>query len=96
MEALLFQWLWAGVALLTISIASGIAFRSDQFSNQVSQHHTVFSIASWVVYAALLTGHRRFGWRGATTTRWTLVAFFLLMLGYFGTKFVIEFLLGRG
>ena len=96
MELVLFQWLWAGLALLTVSIVTGFVFLADQFSDQVSQHHTVFSIASWLVYAALLGGHRLFGWRGATTTRWSLGAFCLLMLGYFGTKFVIEFLLERG
>ena len=96
MEVVLFQWLWAGLALLTLAIATGFVFLFDQFSEHITQHHTVFSLASWIVYTGLLVGHQVFGWRGATTTRWTLVAFFLLMLGYFGTKFVIEFVLGRG
>jgi len=30
-----------------------------------------------------------------TAVRWTLVAFSLLLLGYLGSKFVMEFLLHR-
>jgi ABC-type uncharacterized transport system permease subunit len=56
-------------------------------------HHTVLSIASWVIYAILLIGHARFGWRGRTVTYGALVAFVLLLLGYFGSKFVLEILL---
>ncbi|MFP6796488.1 MAG: cytochrome c biogenesis protein CcsA [Pseudomonadales bacterium] len=96
LEAMLFRFLWAGLGILTISIATGFVFLSDKFSEHLSQHHTVLSVASWIVYASLLTGHVKFGWRGVTTTRWSLMAFGLLALAYFGTKFVIEFLLQRG
>ena len=41
----------------------------------------------------LLVGHHALGWRGSTAIRWTLIAFALLVLGYFGSKFVIEVLL---
>ncbi len=33
------------------------------------------------------------GWRGRSAIRWTLGAFSLLVLAYFGTKFVLEILL---
>jgi ABC-type uncharacterized transport system permease subunit len=56
-------------------------------------HHTVLSLASWALYAVLLAGHRLLGWRGTTAVRWTLIAFSLLVLGYLGSKFVIEVLL---
>ena len=77
-------------------IAEAFEDGSNKFSEHLSQHHTVLSVASWVVYTSLLAGHTKFGWRGVTTTRWSLVAFVLLALAYFGTKFVIEFLLHRG
>ena len=96
LEAMLFRFLWWGLAILTISIGTGFLFLADKFSEHLSQHHTVLSVASWIVYASLLAGHTKFGWRGVTTTRWSLIAFVLLALGYFGTKFVIEFLLQRG
>ena len=96
METVLFQWLSTGLFLLTIAISSGFIFLYDQFSEHVTQHHTVLSMASWIVYTTIFIGHYFFGWRGSTTSRWILVGFVLLMTGYFGTKFIIEFILVRG
>jgi len=92
MESLLFGLLWTGITALTLAIGSGFLFLDDMFEQRVV-HHTVLALASWVLYAALLTGHRLLGWRGTTAVRWTLIAFTLLLLGYFGSKFVIEVLL---
>lgn len=92
MESLLFGLLWAGIAALTAAIGTGFLFLDDMFEQRVV-HHTVLTLASWVLYAALLIGHRLLGWRGTTAVRWTLIAFSLLLLGYFGSKFVIEVLL---
>ena len=58
-------------------------------------HHIVLSIIAWAVFGTLLVGRWRFGWRGRTAVRLTLAGFVLLVLGYFGTKFVLEVLLGR-
>lgn len=90
---LLFRLVWIGFALLTIAIASGFFFLDDLFDQRVV-HHTVLSTSSWLIYVGLLAGHLLFGWRGKTTIRWTLVAFALLALAYFGSKFVLEFVLG--
>jgi ABC-type uncharacterized transport system permease subunit len=95
MEALLFTLLWTGIITLTAAIVTGFIFLEDMFDQHVV-HHTVLAMASWAVYAALLAGRHFFGWRSTTATSWTLVAFSLLVLGYFGTKFVLEILLGRG
>ncbi len=93
MESLLFTALWAGMAALTLAIATGFLFLDDMFSQRVV-HHTVLALASWFVYGTLLFGHHLLGWRGTTAIRWTLLGFLLLLLGYFGSKFVIEILLG--
>ncbi len=92
MENLLFDLLRAGILALTLAIGSGFAFLDNMFEQRVV-HHTVLAIASWLLYAALLAGHRLLGWRGTVAVRWTLIAFSLLVLGYFGSKFVIEVLL---
>jgi len=94
MEALLFNLLWTGIIALTLAIGSGFIFLDDMFEQRVV-HHTILSLASWLLYAILLTGRHLFGWRGTTAVRWTLIAFSLLVLGYFGSKFVIEVLLER-
>jgi ABC-type uncharacterized transport system permease subunit len=95
MESLLFSLLWTGIITLTAAIATGFIFLDNMFAQRVV-HHTVLAIASWLVYAALLTGRHFFGWRSSTATSWTLVAFALLILGYFGSKFVMEILLEGG
>lgn len=92
MEALLFSLLWTGIIALTAAIATGFIFLDDMFAQRVV-HHTVLAIASWLLYAGLLTGRHFFGWRSSTATSWTLIAFSLLILGYFGSKFVLEILL---
>lgn len=94
MEALLFDVLWAGVLLLTLSILSGFLFLDDMFAQHVA-HKTAFSLAAWVIYAVLLWGRHRVGWRGYTAIRWTLAGFALLMLAYFGSKLVLELILKR-
>jgi len=95
MEALLFTLLWTGIITLTAAILTGFLFLEDMFAQHVV-HHTVLALASWALYAVLLAGRHFFGWRSTTATSWTLAAFSLLVLGYFGTKFVLEILLGRG
>ena len=94
MEHLLVAMIWIGLLLLTASIASGYFFLDDMFAQQVV-HHIVLTSLSWIVYVAFLLGRYRFGWRGQTAVRWTLVGFVLLLLGYFGSKFVMEYLLNR-
>ncbi|MDQ2075684.1 inner membrane protein YpjD [Marinimicrobium sp. ABcell2] len=94
MEALLFEVLWAGVVLLTLSILSGFVFLDDMFAQHLV-HKTAFSLAAWLIYVVLLWGRHRQGWRGYTAIRWTLVGFALLMLAYFGSKLVLELILGR-
>lgn len=92
MEVLLFNLLWTGIVALTFAIGSGFVFLDNMFEQRVV-HHTLLAIASWGLYAGLLVGHSILGWRGTTAVRWTLIAFTLLVLGYFGSKFVIEILL---
>ena len=94
MESLLLTMLWIGLALLSASILSGYLFLDDIFARQVL-HHIVLTSLSWCVYVFFLTGHYLFGWRGLTAVRWSLVAFSLLLLGYLGSKFVMEYLLQK-
>ena len=47
------------------------------------------------MFGILLIGRFRYGWRGKTAIIWTLSGFVVLMLAYFGSKFVIELLLAN-
>ncbi len=93
-ESLLFRTLAAAFALLTLALMIGLIFVENLFAQHLV-HKSVLSLLSWVVLATLLFGHWRWGWRGATASRWTLVAMTLLLLAFFGSRFVYEFLLGR-
>jgi ABC-type uncharacterized transport system permease subunit len=96
MERLLFRLIWAGFLLLTATLISGVLFSEQLFGRALRfDHKTVFTIASWVVFAGLLVGRHYFGWRGRTALRWTLVGFFMLLLAYVGSRFVLEVILHR-
>lgn len=92
MESLLFQLLGAGFGLLSAALVTGFIFLEDIFA-QHQVHKTVLSIVAWTLFAILLFGRWRFGWRGRKAIRWTLGGFVFLMLAYFGSKLVVELIL---
>jgi len=93
MEALLFEILWLGFILLSLSLITGMIYLDDIFAQHLV-HKTTLSIAAWLALATLLWGHHQRGWRSQTAARWTFAVFILLMLAYFGSKLVIEIILG--
>jgi len=93
MEHLLFRLTLLGVILLTMSLLTGFLFLDNPFAKE-HIHKTVLSMIAWIVYSVLLIGHWREGWRGRKAIHWTLAAFVFLILGFLGTKFVREFLIG--
>ncbi|HEV2321029.1 MAG TPA: cytochrome c biogenesis protein CcsA [Gammaproteobacteria bacterium] len=94
MERFLFQLIAVGFALLTLALFTGLIFVHNVFVQHLV-HKTVLSLLAWFVFAVLLWGRWRFGWRGRTAIRWTLAGFVTLMLAYFGSKLVLELILGR-
>jgi len=94
MEGLLFQMIGTGFALLSAALLTGILFLEDIFAQHLV-HKTLLSIAAWVIFAILLWGRWKFGWRGRKAIRWTLSGFVFLLLAYFGSKLVLELILGR-
>jgi len=94
MENLLFQMIGLGFFLYSLSLITGMIYLEDMFAQHIA-HKTILSIISWFVFATLLWGRWRFGWRGSTAIRWTLAGFFVLLLAYMGSKWVLEIILGR-
>ncbi|WP_210396494.1 cytochrome C assembly family protein [Motiliproteus sediminis] len=92
MEQLLFEMVWTGIILLTVSLISGFLFLDDIFAQHLV-HKTVLSLVAWLLFACLLWGRHQWGWRGRVAIRWTLGGFLFLMLAYFGSKVVLELLL---
>ena len=95
METMLFELLFVGVILLTISIISGFIFVDDIFAQHLA-HKTALTILAWVLFSVLLWGHHKLGWRSQTAVRLTLAGFAALMLAFFGSKLVLELVLQRG
>lgn len=92
MDHLLFRFIMVGIALLSIALATGFIYLENLFGHNVG-HKTILSIIAWLVFSALLFGRWQYGWRGISAARWTLSGFGILMLAFFGTKFVQEYLL---
>jgi ABC-type uncharacterized transport system permease subunit len=96
METLLFRLIGIGFVLLTLTLGTGIAYSETIFGQAMKfNHKTVFALASWLIFAALLAGRRLYGWRGRVALRWTLAGFVTLLLAYVGSRFVMEVLLQR-
>jgi|SRR6056300_17716 ABC-type uncharacterized transport system permease subunit len=93
MEALLFELLWAGQLLLSTAIFAGFVFFDNIWGIDGVIHKTFFSLLAWIVFAALLWGRSSLGWRGVTAIRFTLSGFALLILGFYGSKFALEYLI---
>lgn len=94
MEHLLLRFIIVGFFLLSLSLATGLMFINDMFSQHLV-HKTVLSILAWLIYGVLLCGHWFAGWRGKRITRWAVGGFITLLLAYLGTKFVLELVLDR-
>ncbi len=95
-ERLTFRFVTAGFALLTATLVAGWWFAEHLYSQGITwDHKRVFAALSWVVFAVLLLGRWRLGWRGRTATRMLYVGSGLLLLAYVGSRFVLEILLHR-
>lgn len=93
MEQLLFQLMGLGFFLLSLALLSGLLFVEDIFAQHLV-HKTFFSALAWLVFAILLWGRWQFGWRGRKAINWSLGGYASLLLAYFGSKWVLEALLG--
>jgi ABC-type uncharacterized transport system permease subunit len=96
LERVLFRMIGAGFALLTLALITGIFFSEEVFGRALRlDHKTIFAILSWIIFAALIAGRWRYGWRGRTALHWILAGFVSLLLAYVGSRFVLEVILGR-
>jgi ABC-type uncharacterized transport system permease subunit len=91
---LLFRVIAAGFALLTLTLLTGALFVGNLFGQHLV-HKTVLSIVAWLVFGVLLYGRWRFGWRGRRAVNLTLIGMAVLVLAFFGSKFVLELILHR-
>jgi ABC-type uncharacterized transport system permease subunit len=96
LERLTFRFATAGFVLLTLTLAAGTLFSEDIYGRAWRwDHKTVLSVLAWVVFAVLLLGRSRWGWRGRGAVRVLYGGSLLLLLAYVGSRFVLEVVLGR-
>ena len=94
MESLLIQIIALGLILLSIGLAVGGSALTEPFGPGM-MHKMAFSALAWVTLVALLWGHWQFGWRGRLAAWMTLAGLAFLILGFLGTKLVLEIILNR-
>lgn len=96
MESLLFNLLYVGFTLLTLTVFSGLLFSQTLFGRPLMfDHKTIFALASWFLFGGLLIARWRVGLRGRAAIRWVLSAYTALLLAYVGSRFVLEVILQR-
>lgn len=93
-ERLLFGITSAGFAILLIAVVSGLAFIENIFAQHLV-HKTVLSLVALALFGTLLAGRRFAGWRGRRAVYLYLGGFVMLGLAYFGSRFILEFVLDR-
>lgn len=94
MERLLFEFIYLGQILLSLGILTGFIFLDNLFASGLL-HKTLLSIAAWLIFGGLIAGRHFLGWRGQTAVKFTLGGSSLLLLAYFGSKFVLQFILDK-
>jgi len=98
LERLTFRFVEAGFILLTASLLAGWLFAETLYGPQLKSmwnHKTIFSVLAWLSFAGLLIGRARLGWRGRTARKVLYLGSGLLLLGYAGSRFVLEVVLQR-
>ena len=98
LERLTFRFVEAGFILLTASLLAGWFFAEALYGPTLGpmwNHKTVFSVLAWLTFAGLLIGRARLGWRGRTARKVLYLGSGLLLLGYAGSRFVLEVVLHR-
>jgi ABC-type uncharacterized transport system permease subunit len=96
LERLTFRFVGAAFVLLTLTLLVGLYFTQLLgLYGWAWSHKTIFTVLSWAVLGVLLAGRQLRGWRGRLAVRMLYVAAGLLLMGYVGSRFVLEVILQR-
>jgi len=93
-ERLLFGITAAGFTVLLSAVFSGFVFVENIFAQHLV-HKTALSILALVLFGILLLGRHFAGWRGKPAVYLYLWGFIMLGLAYFGSRYILEYVLGR-
>ena len=93
-ERLLYGIAAAGFSALLVAVLSGLAFVENLFAQHLV-HKSALSMLALVLFGVLIAGRQFAGWRGRRAVFLYLWGFIVLCLAYFGSRFVLENILGR-
>ena len=91
-EKYFFNLLALGTFVLFLALGSGFLFLDDMLAQQQA-HKTILTSVAALLYLLAVVLHRTSGLRGRIIVVITVLASTLLTLGYFGSRFVKDFLL---
>jgi ABC-type uncharacterized transport system permease subunit len=91
-ETWVYRLIGLGSILLAFALFSGFATSESMFTQQHA-HKTVLSLIALIVFFTALILHKRIGLSTKHLTTLTAIGVILLTIGYFGSRFVREFLL---
>jgi ABC-type uncharacterized transport system permease subunit len=80
--------------LLLLAVSSGFALFENIFAQHLV-HKTTLSLLALVLFGILLAGRQFAGWRGRRAVYLYLWGFAILCLAYFGSRYILEEILGR-
>lgn len=93
-EQMLFGITTGGFLLLLLAVSSGFALFENIFAQHLV-HKTTLSLLALLLFGVLLAGRQFAGWRGKRAVYLYLWGFVILCLAYFGSRYVLEEILGR-
>ena len=93
-ERMLFGITTAGFLMLLLAVSSGFALFENIFAQHLV-HKTTLSLLALLVFGILLAGRQFAGWRGRRAVYLYLGGFAILCLAYFGSRYILEEILGR-
>lgn len=90
MQATLFKVLWAGFIVLSLAFLGAFLYLPDVWQH-IQFSKLILSVCAWGLFATLLYGYHRSGWSSDMVTLRTIFGVVLLIIAYFGSKWVEQF-----
>lgn len=87
MQDILFKILWAGFIVLSLSFIGAFLYIPDVWQH-IQFSKLLLSILAWGLFATLLYGYHRSGWSSDMVTIRTIIGVLLLIIAYFGSKWI--------
>ena len=89
MGHIMYNLIFIGFALLTLSLLSGIPYTSDNLGYEIEQK-IIFSVIAWLTFLYLILKKSHYGINDIAGANMTIGGLAFLLLAYLGTKFLVS------